>query len=294
LKKAVHNFIFAGGVMEPYFGNLIVIGGAEDKENECEILKEVVRRTKERGGPLIVLTAATEYPEEVGATYKNTFKRLHFKDIKVVHIRSRDEANTDDYGEEIEGAGCIFFTGGDQLKITSMIGGTSLYESLKIAYRNGTIIVGTSAGASCVCSTMVVSGVDDESPSKCTIKMAPGLDLVRGVLIDQHFAQRGRTGRLLAAVAQNPEMLGIGIDENTAIVFEGSSEFSVIGSGAVTVVDGSHISHTNPSELAPDEILAITDIKMHILPKGYKYNVISRIPVLMNKNEEEKDKNETN
>jgi cyanophycinase len=138
---------------------------------------------------------------------------------------------------------------------------------------------------------MVVSGKDDESPRKCTIKMAPGLDIIRGVLIDQHFAQRGRIGRLLNAVAQNPEMIGIGIDENTAIVIEGSSIFRVIGSGAVTIADGKAMTHTNVSELSPDESLAITNIKLHILPKGYRYNILDRLPLLKMKNKEDKNEN---
>jgi cyanophycinase len=277
--------------MEDFFGNLIIIGGAEDKNDKCEILKEVVKKAKSKGGSLIVLTAATEYPAEVGGLYKKTFNKLHYHDIKVIDIKDRDDANREDFCKEIEKSGCIFFTGGDQLKITSLIGGTKLYESLKTAYRNETLIVGTSAGASCVCSTMVVSGADDDSPGKRTLNMAPGLDIVRGVLIDQHFAQRGRIGRLLGGVAQNPESLGVGIDENTAIVLEGSGVFRVIGSGGVTVIDGSLITHTNVSELSKDETLAITDIKVHILPKGYKYDIRNRVPVPKGTNKEDNDEN---
>lgn len=274
--------------MEVYFGNLIIIGGAEDKKDKCEILREVVKKTSKSGKPLIILTAATEYPEEVGAAYKNVFKKLNYSDIKVIHIKDRDDANREDFCNEILNSGCVFFTGGDQLKITSLIGGTDMLESLKQTYRNGALIVGTSAGASCVCTTMIVSGMDDNSPRKCTIKMAPGLDIIRGVLIDQHFAQRGRIGRLLSAIAQNPEMLGIGIDENTAIILDKSSVLRVIGSGAVTIVDGKMLSHTNVSELSPDETLALTDVKLHILPDGYKYDIENRIPILKTLNKEDK------
>lgn len=119
--------------------------------------------------------------------------------------------------------------------------------------------------------------------------MAPGLDIIKGVLIDQHFAQRGRHGRLFNAVAQNPEIIGIGIDENTAMVIEGSSIFKVIGTGAVTVVDGCDISYMNVSELSPDETLAITNIKLHVLPRGYKYDIKTRKPLLKNLYEEEKN-----
>lgn len=278
--------------MEKSCGNLIIIGGAEDKEKECEILKEVVKRSGRKNGDFIVLTAATEEPDEVGALYRKTFSRLNLRDIKIIDIKNRADANREDYNRQIQESRCIFFTGGDQLKITSLIGGTAIYTSLKTAYDAGTLIVGTSAGASCLSSTMIVSGIDDESPRKCTIKMAPGLDILRGILIDQHFAQRGRIGRLLNAVAQNPEILGIGIDENTAVSIEESTEFKVLGSGAVTVVDGSGISHTNVSELSPDETLAITDIKLHILPKGYRYDIKNRIT--LHEKKEEGNKNEDN
>lgn len=277
--------------MKEKFGNLIIIGGAEDKNKECEILKEVTRKSKKKDGPLIVLTAATEYPEEVGATYINTFRRLGYDDVRVIDIKTRNDAERPDYGNEVQKSSCIFFTGGDQLKITSLIGGTYLFESLKTAYYNGILIVGTSAGASCLCSTMIVSGNDEDSPRKCTIKMAPGLDLIRGVLIDQHFAQRGRIGRLLNAVAQNPQILGIGIDENTAVVIEESSIFKVMGTGAVTIVDAKCISHTNVSELSPDETLSIIDIKLHILPRYYKYDMTGRAAMIKTKHEEDKDEN---
>lgn len=280
-----------GEFMEQNYGNLIIIGGAEDKKDKCEILKEVTKKSSKKEGSLIVLTAATDYPEEVGAVYLSTFRKLDYSEVRVIDIKNREDANRIDYGNEISSSSCIFFTGGDQLKITSLIGGTYLLESLKEAYKNGSLIVGTSAGASCLCSTMIVSGKDDDSPRKCTIKMAPGLDIIRGVLIDQHFAQRGRIGRLLNAVAQNPDILGIGIDENTAVVIEGKSEFRVIGSGAVTIADGKLMTFTNVSELSPDESLAITDIKLHILPKGYRYNIEERLPLLETKNEEDKNEN---
>lgn len=275
--------------MGMYYGNLIIIGGNEDKEGKCEILREVIKKSRKKEGPLIILTAATDYPERVGKEYTRVFKKLGCGDIKVIDIEDRKNAFDAVYRMEIERSSCIFFTGGDQLKITSLIGGTFLFDSLKKAFKEGTLIVGTSAGASCLCSTMIVSGKAEDSPRKCTIKMAPGLDIIKGVLIDQHFAQRGRYGRLFNAVAQNPQIIGIGIDENTALVIEGSSVFRVIGSGAVTIVDGYTIKYTNVSELSPDETLAITDMKLHVLPRGYKYDIKQRKPILKNVSKEEKN-----
>lgn len=273
------------------YGNLIIIGGAEDKKGECEILRDVVKKSNNEKGPLVLLTAATDLPKEVSEDYKRTFKRIGYDNVRTIDVQNRQDVNNLEYCKTIENCSSVFFTGGDQLKITSLLGGTNLYNSLKKAYDQGTVIVGTSAGASCICSTMIVSGIDEDSPKKCTIKMAPGLNLIGGVLIDQHFAQRGRIGRLLNAVAQNPGIIGIGIDENTAVIFEGSSTFRILGSGGVTVVDGRNITHTNVSELSPDEILAITDIKIHILPKGYGYDVETNLTILKNN---EEDKNENN
>lgn len=138
--------------------------------------------------------------------------------------------------------------------------------------------MGTSAGASVMSDTMIITGPDEESPKKCTLKMAPGLGFIRGVIIDQHFAQRGRIGRLLVGIAENPESLGIGIDEDTAVVVKDNGEFKVIGSGAVYVIDGSGISSSNVSEQYPEEVLSIFNVKLHVLKKGNKFNIVSKLP----------------
>lgn len=275
--------------MKKYTGNLVIIGGAEDKETECEILRFIINKVDQNGGRLVIMTAATSHSEKTKKLYSDTFEKLHFSNYDFIDFNDRDDASSNEYISMIEKCGGVFFTGGDQLKITSLIGGTRLLKSLQQVYEKGVLIAGTSAGASCVCSTMIVSGREEDSPKKCTIKMAPGLGFIDGVLIDQHFSQRGRIGRLLNAVAQNPESIGIGIDEDTALVVEKDSSFRVIGNGAVTIVDGSGISHTNVSGLNPDEVLAITGILLHVLPKGYRYDIESRMPI--RKNEEEKNEN---
>jgi cyanophycinase len=170
--------------------------------------------------------------------------------------------------------------GGDQLRISSILGGTEVHRIIRNEYEEGRVIAGTSAGASMMSEIMVVEGKDEEAPRKCTLKMAPGMGLLEGVIIDQHFNQRGRIGRLLAAVAQNPNILGIGIDEDTAMVVNKDLEFIVEGSGVVTVVDGADISFTNISEQYPDDPLAITNVKIHIFPKGYGFNLIKKQEIL--------------
>jgi len=270
-------------------GNLIIIGGAEDKEGKKEILTRVCNSIDKNKDILLIATIATEYPKEAAIKYKEVFGELKVKNIKVLDISERRDAFDEANVNLIKEASLIFFTGGDQLRITSLIGGTSIYDALKNACNSGVFIVGTSAGASVMSDTMIVQGNDDDSPRKCTLKMSPGLGLIKDVIIDQHFAQRGRIGRLLTGIAQNPEILGIGIDENTGIIVNQSGIIEVIGEGAVYFIDGSSITYTNVSELYSDEILSMHNVKLHILTDKNKFDLIKKLPF-----EEEKFRNEDN
>lgn len=260
-------------------GKLIIIGGAEDKKNGKNILKEVCSKIDRDKGNLLIATIATQYPEDVGNQYKKIFNELGVKNVEILNVKDRTDACETNNIEMVERASLFFFTGGDQLRITSLLGGTPLYSAITRKSEEGCIFVGTSAGASVMSDIMVVSGPDEESPKKCTLKMAPGLGLVKGVIIDQHFAQRGRIGRLLVGIAENPQSLGIGIDEDTAIMVNNQRVFQVIGSGAVYVVDGSSISHTNVSEQYPDNLLSIFDVKLHVLKSGDTFDLNTRKPI---------------
>jgi cyanophycinase len=257
-------------------GNLIIIGGAEDKYGESDILKQVVDIIGGNGSNLMVMTTATEKPEEVGHEYRNVFGRLGVNKIDVLNINTRDDANLDDNVDKIMKSTGIFFTGGDQLRITSILGGTKVYKALHEVYRKGVAIAGTSAGASVMSSTMIVDGNSNSPARKCTLKMAPGLGLLEEAIVDQHFEQRGRIGRLLCGVAENPYVLGIGIDEDTAIKVYPDAHFEVIGTNAVTIADGKSIKSSNVSELQPDEILAISNVTLHVLPSGYGFDMKTR------------------
>lgn len=257
-------------------GNLIIIGGAEDKKGDKNILKEVCAKLNKENDNLVIATIASELPEELGNEYKAIFGNLGIKNIRILNVKERKDAYDKSNLQIIEGASLIFFTGGDQLRITSMIGGTPLYIKMKELYEKECIFVGTSAGASVMSDTMIVTGPDDESPKKCTLKMAPGLGLIKGVIIDQHFAQRGRIGRLLVGIAENPQILGIGIDEDTAIIVDEEGKFKVIGSGAVYVVDGSNITYSNVSEQYPDDILSIFNLKLNVLKSGDGFDLNSK------------------
>jgi cyanophycinase len=257
-------------------GNLVIIGGAEDKYGESRILEEVVEMIGGEDARVGIFTTATQHPEEVGEDYRDVFLRLGVRETEIFNINTRDEANLEENVHRIGDVDGFFFTGGDQLRITSILGGTKVSEALHHSFNRGTAVIGTSAGASVMSSTMIVEGNDNDAARKCTLKMAPGLSFLDGVIIDQHFDQRGRLGRLMCGVAENPGILGIGIDEDTAIRVYPEEYFEVLGNNAVTVIDGRSIKSTNVSELNPDEILAITNASLHILSKGYGFDFRKR------------------
>ncbi|WP_252231472.1 cyanophycinase [Clostridium sp. ZBS15] len=269
-------------------GNLIIIGGGEDKEGKKEILKRVCASIDKDKDILLIATIATEFPKEAAIKYKKAFGELKVKNIRVLDISERMDSFNEENVELIKNSSLIFFTGGDQLRITSLIGGSPIYSALKEAFKKGIFIVGTSAGASVMSDTMIVEGSDEQSPRKCTLKMAPGLGLIKDVIIDQHFAQRGRIGRLLTGIAENPEVLGIGIDENTAIIVNQEGKIEVIGEGAVYFIDGSEITYTNVSELYGEDILSMYNVKLHILTNSKKFDLIKKLPF-----EEDKLSNES-
>jgi cyanophycinase len=260
-------------------GTLIVIGGHEDKEGEKKILNEVARRVG--AGKLVVATIATDSPDEVWAEYQALFRGLKVKRIEHLDIRTREDALSEKVAEVMKGVTVVFFTGGDQLKITSQIGDSYIYRGVEELLRQGGTVAGTSAGASVMSPTMLISGSGDQSPNVSeAIRMAPGLGLLPDIIVDQHFAERGRLGRLIAAIAQNPRFLGVGIDEDTAIIVHDGKSFEVVGAGAVYVLDGSGITYSNlvEDQAEMDTTLSVFDVKVHLLSEGYGFNIEERRP----------------
>lgn len=274
-------------------GNLIIIGGAEDKKGKKEILTRVCDCINKENDILLVATIATEYPKEAASKYKKAFGEIGVRHIEILDISKRRDAYKKENISLIKKASLIFFTGGDQLKITSLLGGSPAYSALKEMYDKGIYIVGTSAGASVMSGTMIIDGNNEDAPKKCILEMSPGLGLIKNVIVDQHFDQRGRIGRLLTGVAQNPEVLGIGIDENTAIVVNKDGEILVIGEGAVYFIDGSEISYTNVSEQNKEEVLSMYNVKLHVLKNGNRFSLIKKEPFEEEilENEDKKSKN---
>ena len=259
-------------------GKLVAIGGAEEKEGDCTVLKEFVRLAKGPKARLVVMTVATDEPEESGREYVEAFKSLGVDEVSWVDVSERADATDEGALELIRKATGLYFTGGDQLHVTSLLGGTEMQRLINQRYERGMVVGGTSAGAAMMSNSMIIGGDSDESPRFEGVELAPGMDLIVGALIDTHFSQRGRHGRLLTAVAHYPQDLGLGIDENTAMVVDGT-EFTVAGEGAVTVIDGGGMTHTTLPHLKKGDGVTLHDVKVHVLSAGAKFDLANRRPV---------------
>jgi cyanophycinase len=260
-------------------GRLIIIGGHEDREGDKEILKEVCRDAMDGQGKLVLLTVATQEPEEVAKEYIAAFSELGISQIEVLDIRNRQEGYDETLVQKLEGASVLFFTGGDQLRIASQVGDTLLFQTIQRLYREGCTVAGTSAGAAVMPETMLVGGENDESHHAFGLHMAAGLAFIHNVAIDTHFAERGRIGRLIGTVTENPRNLGIGLDEDTAIIVEQEKHFRVIGSGGVYVLDGTGITHTSLSEDNQEGIMSVFGLKLHVLRSGDCFELETRVPI---------------
>ncbi|MDZ8086850.1 MAG: cyanophycinase [Nostoc sp. DedQUE12b] len=260
---------------------LVIIGGAEDKEGDSVILRDFVRRAGGTKAYIVIMTAATELPREVGENYIRVFERLGAETVRIIDTETREDASSSTALEAISKATGVFFTGGDQARITSILKDTEIDVAIHQRFSEGVVIAGTSAGAAVMPDVMIVEGDSETHPRIETVDMGPGMGFLPGVVIDQHFSQRGRLGRLISALVLQPAVLGFGIDENTAMVVI-DNQIEVIGEGAVTIVDESEATYNNVDEILKDESLAICGAKLHILPHGFKFDLKTRQPILNN------------
>jgi cyanophycinase len=256
-------------------GPLIVIGGHEDKEGDRVILRAVADRI--HGGKLVLATIASHQPEGYLEGYQKAFADLGVTDIVELYVNDRGETHDAEKLAVFDGAAGVFFSGGDQLRIASQIGDTPVERRVREIHEAGGLIAGTSAGAAVMSETMLVGGASSESHRIGDLRMAPGLGLIDNAIIDQHFAERGRIGRLLGAIAHNPRILGVGVDEDTAILVEGS-RFTVLGSGAVYVVDAEEVTQSNIAEARSATALSLHDVRMHVLASGDGFDLTTRAP----------------
>jgi cyanophycinase len=257
--------------------SLIIIGGHEDKTGDKLILRAVAERVG--SGRLVIATVASEMPKAQYEEYERIFRGLGVEHIYKLEVETREDAMSDKSLRALEDTSAIFFTGGDQVKITSQLGCSPVCERIQEIYESGGTIAGTSAGASVMSETMMVGGNGEESHRiGGALRLAPGLGLIRGIIVDQHFAERGRIGRLLGAVAQNPRILGIGIDENTSVIVERDRKFTVIGEGGVTILDAGASTYSNITDEETERALSVFDVKLHLLSQGDVFDCQERRP----------------
>ncbi|MDP2350146.1 MAG: cyanophycinase, partial [Chloroflexota bacterium] len=227
---------------------------------------------------IAVLSTASSFGMEAGERYREVFMELGAADVSPLNATTRMQANDESVAAAVRDATGIFMTGGNQLRLSSMIGGTRLAEAIMARFTEGAVVAGTSAGASAISSHMIALGASGATPKHRMAQIAAGLGLLPGVIVDQHFQQRNRLGRLLSLIAQNPMLLGLGVDEDTAGVVGPDQVMEVIGRGSITVVDGA-ASDTDAWEIRGHRPLMISNVTLHSLPAGYRFDLRRRMRV---------------
>jgi len=256
-------------------GKLIAIGGAEDKVSDSAILRRVMEFSGIENPRVGVITTASSIPDDVFAEYKDVFDRLGAGKVKHIRIRNREDVVDAEMLKMISQSDVIFISGGDQMRLTSIFGGSEALTAIRKRHEEGAVIAGTSAGAACQSTTMVYGGHATDSLRKGAVKMTAGFGLIEGVIIDTHFLERGRFSRLMEVGATNPEYLGVGLGEDAAVLFEDDTIYA-FGPGHVILVDSSGMTGSNVFELADGEAVSAHNVVMHALVDGNQYCLSDR------------------
>ncbi|QCW99071.1 cyanophycinase [Aggregatimonas sangjinii] len=269
-------------------GTLIPIGGNEDKGTDVHeqytlefiadgILARVVQESGGVTAKIVVIPTASSIPDEVSKNYLQAFGKLGCTNVLILDIRKREQSEDKENIEIVRQADCIMFSGGNQSEILRKIGGTSIHTILKERYQNDSIVIaGTSAGAMCMSEEMITGGSSKEAFIKGAVGMSAGMAFIPNLIIDSHFIRRGRFGRLAEAVAIFPDLLGVGLAEDTGLVIKNCNTFEVIGSGMVILFDPSRLKHNNQKVLEKGEPITLQNLKTHILANGDRFNIKKR------------------
>ncbi len=262
--------------MERPRGYIIPVGGAEEKIGDVAILRRFSALCGGGCGRLAIIPTASEL-EDTGARYQDLFTRLGTREAIVLPIESRSDCARPEVLAVLERADGVFLTGGNQLRLSTMIGGTEVAKALRRRNAEGVHVAGTSAGAAFLCEHMIAFGREGASPRAKNVTLAPGLGLTNRIVIDQHFRQRDRLGRLLAALAYNPFAIGIGLDENTAAFIAPDETLEVVGGGAITVVDPSELEFSSMARVRKNDPVCLIGLKLHVLDRGSTFNLHTRV-----------------
>jgi cyanophycinase len=262
----------------------MAIGGSEDKSANGEILDTFVDLAGGANARIVVIPTASEEPEDTVREYTETFGEHGVTAISALEVEKREDANADPAIRIFEDATGIFITGGSQERLVELLVGTRVMEAIQARNREGVAVAGTSSGASILADHAIAGGTglgEDSNASaakKAEVEVVAGLGIFPGVLIDQHFSERGRIGRLLSAFAANPGLVGIGLDEDTAVLFNGRDEIETYGNGMVTIIAGRNAT-TNYFHIEPGELLTVLNCELHALGPGHRFNLFEQIPV---------------
>lgn len=261
-------------------GHLLVIGGAEDKYNERRILKKFLSLAGDKDAEVLIVPVASDFPEFAADVYTQAFRNLGVANPRVLRATSRQDVFDADVPSLLDGVTGVFITGGDQMRLVSLLGGTAFAARLrKLVTETNIVLAGTSAGAAGMSTSMIVRGESTSHPHKNSVRLSPGLGFLKNIIIDQHFTERGRISRLITAVSYNPYNLGIGIDENTAIILDKEGNLEVFGAGSITIVDGSKITYNEIAEVDDFQSFSVFGVQLHVLQDGLIYDYFERKPI---------------
>jgi cyanophycinase len=255
-------------------GAIVPIGGAEDKEGDAEILRRFLEISGGKKCRVVIIPTASSL-EDTGRRYEKLFKKLGAQEARALTIASRTDAAKEEWLAYVATADAIFVTGGNQLRLSTILGGTPMAKAIRAANARGVSVGGTSAGAAILSEHMIAHGTEGNTPKVGMVTMSPGFGLTNRFIIDQHFRQRDRLGRLLTALAYNPFALGLGLDEDTAAFIQGST-LRVVGKGALTLVDVSELEHSSLAETQEGKPVSLTNVRIHILVQGGTFDLDTR------------------
>ena len=257
-------------------GYVIPIGGAEEKLHDPEILDRFVEVCGGRKSRISIIPTASEL-EDTGRNYEKLFRQLGVRHARVLPFETREDCNSSHALEYIDRSDGVFMTGGNQLRLSTTLGGTEVATRIRRRNAAGMHVAGTSAGAAFMPEHMIAGGSEGSTPSPDKVTLAPGLGLTNKFIVDQHFRQRDRLGRLLTALAYNPFAVGIGLDEDTAAFIRPGDDFEVVGSGGITVIDPTDLSYSSMDRARRGEPVSLIGVKLHILVSGGRFDIESRV-----------------
>lgn len=257
-------------------GYIVPVGGAEDKDGTPVILRRFAEIAGGQDARIAVIPTASKL-DDTGSRYERIFRELGAGEARSLDFRKREDAGKREWLRFLDDATGVFLTGGNQLRISTILGGTDVARTIRTLNARGVAVGGTSAGAAVLSEHMIAFGKSGSTPRAGMVSLAPGLGLTNRIVIDQHFRQRDRIGRLLAALAYNPFAVGIGLDEDTAAFIDGDDEIEVVGSGSITVLDASSLEHSSMGTADDGDSICITGIKLHVLNAGGRFNLHTRV-----------------